>query len=532
MIKNLAFDDMAIDSGLKKIEDIILSDGISQLSGSEQKIIGILKGVSEVLDVVFMKQICPDILEIIGILEKEKSAVNEKRLRYIKFAKGPFDPLNGLKPFVTWDGMRNDIALYPEAITNEEIEEEVKKGILKADDVTSYYTLVLRDGGHLRVEKYSDFYREDLEKAAKLLISAAKESKDVSLKSYLDETAHAFLTNNYEKQQILWLGLDGNIEPTIGPYETYEDKKFGYKGFFESYICVKNAEETKKLELYAKYLPEIDLSLPISGDLNFERKNQSNSPIVVVDEIMFGGEANAGFVTSAFNLPNDESVRSIHGSKKVLMKNIIRFKFKFLSNPIAKRLLDESQIGLLDENAAFSFVLFHELSHGLGASEAVKEGQKIKVPVALKELFSHIEEARADITGLYCAEYFHKKGILKVRSMDSFYVSYLATNILRGMRMGLKEAHAMGQAIEYNYIKEHGGIFYDSKKGRFGIDFGKIKSAVTSLCKELNEIEAGGSYEKAKEITEKYCHLPEEVKKAYEEISDIPIEIFPFKSEE
>ncbi len=520
------FDDKAIKAGLAKLSFFELLEGKLDLTDSEAKVIGILEKVSDILDNVFMEQVCPATLGIV----KELEAKNEtEKLDFVYFNKSPWNVLDNLKPFVSGTGVCSDIGVYPEGLTQQELESSIATGTIDADSARSYYTAIRRRDGKLEAVDYSEEYKSKLNEASSLLEEASILADNESLKAYLKATSEALISNDYSKQQELWLALDSKIEPTIGPYETYEDRKFGYKGFFESYVSLLESKETDKLKSFASYLGEIDSEIPIEEGLKFKRKDQSRSPIVVVNEIYFGGEANAGFVTSAFNLPNDEKVRAVYGSKKVLMKNIIAKKFERLSKPVAGRILDTSLMKFLSQDATLYFVLFHELSHGLGASEVETENGFEPVAIRLKELFSHIEEARADVTGVYCAMHFYRLGMMESIEMEEFYVSYFTTNLLRGMRMGLKEAHAMGQAIEYNYLKENGSISYDQNTGRFKIEMARIESAIIKLVKELNTIEASGDYERAKRLTEKYCYYPKELEDAYKSIEDLPIEIMPIR---
>jgi hypothetical protein len=520
------FDDRAIKAGLAKLSFFEMLDGKPSLTDSEEKVVKALERVSDIMDNVFMEQICPATLDII----KELKSKNERdRLDFVYFNKSPWNVLDDLKPFVSGTGVCSDVHVYPEGLTSKELENAISDCTMDEDSARSYYTVVRRKDGKLKAIKYSEEYADMLKEASLVLEEAAGFADNESLKAYLKATAEALLSNDYTRQQELWLKLDSSIEPTIGPYETYEDRKFGYRGFFESYVSLLEKEETEKLKSFAAHLGEIDEAIPMEQGLKFKRKNQSNSPIVVVNEIYFGGEANAGFVTLAFNLPNDEKVRAVHGSKKVLMKNIITAKFEKLSKPIAERILDASQIKFLSKQATFYFVLFHELSHGLGAGEVETENGFQPVAISLKELFSHIEEARADVTGVYCAMNFYRLGMMEGIGMEDFYVSYFASNLLRGMRMGLKEAHAMGQAIEYNYLKENGGISYDKGTGKFRIEIEEIENAIIKLVEELNSIEASGDYGRAKRLTEKYCHYPKELEDAYKSIEDLPIEIMPIR---
>ena len=520
-----SFDDAAIETGLGRLAKARIGAGEYGLDENEKGIVKLLSKACKLIDEVYIEQVAPGANSVIAELSAQNDDASKRRLEFISWNKGFWDKLDGDRPFYGKEESGPGAAFYPKDAAKQEIERLLSDPVL-GKEAKECCTIIARKGGSLVPIKYSEAFDSKLAAASKLVSEAAALADNASLRDYLEKTAKALITNDYTEQQIAWLHLDSRIDPVIGPFETYEDKLFGLKAAFEAYVNVRDDAESAKLSSYSAYLKEIDDSIPISGSKNFSRKSQSFSPILVVNEICYGGEANAGYATSAYNLPNDESIRREHGSKKVLLKNIMDIKFENIAMPIAKELLSPEQLGMVDSDAGFKFVLFHELSHGLGPGEiSGADGTMTPVSERLRDLFSHLEEARADVTGVYCGIYLSNMGVLGKGFKEKLYVSYLVYNLLKGMRAGLNEAHAKGQSIQYNYLAKRGAIRFDG--GRFSVNFDRFEKTMLELVSELNGIQADGDYGRAKQFSEAYAFMPDEVKTSNSRIGHIPVDIIP-----
>ena len=171
-----------------------------------------------------------------------------------------------------------------------------------------------------------------------LLREAAQLTTEPTLKTFLTKRADAFLSNDYYDSDVAWMELKGAIEPTIGPYEVYEDELFNYKAAFEAFITVQDEAETAKLQKFGGELQDIENHLPIDPKYR-NPKLGALAPIVVVNEIFAAGDANRGVQTAAFNLPNDERVIREKGAKRVMLKNVQDAKFAKTLVPISKVVL-------------------------------------------------------------------------------------------------------------------------------------------------------------------------------------------------
>jgi hypothetical protein len=357
------------------------------------------------------------------------------------------------------------------------------------------------------------------------LREAAALTNNESLRSFLDKRADAFASNDYRDSDMAWMDLNGPIEVVIGPYEVYEDNLFNYKASFESFVTVVDAPESAKLAAYAHALPEMERNLPEPEQYkNLNRGTES--PIRVVQEIYTAGDARRGVQTAAFNLPNDEYVREKKGSKKVLLKNVMDAKFQKSGRPIALRVLDPSLVGMVTFDAYFNHTLFHELSHGLGPGYITQaNGERVEVRIPLKNLYSTIEECKADVLGVWNILYAQQHGLLTTFSEQQLFTTY-AGLMFRSTRFGVGEAHGRGTAVQWNWIREKGAVT-PASGGRFTVDFPKMRDAIRDLATELLTIEATGDFNRANALLEKYGRETDEMRAVDAKLSDIPVDIWP-----
>ncbi|HET9132470.1 MAG TPA: hypothetical protein VFO86_16060, partial [Terriglobia bacterium] len=342
---------------------------------------------------------------------------------------------------------------------------------------------------------------------------------------FLVKRAEAFASNDYYASDVAWMDLDAPIDVTIGPYETYADEMFGYKATYEAYVTLRDEAETVKLAGFSTHLQELEDHLPMEARYR-NPKLGAASPIRVVNEVYSSGEGNCGVQTAAFNLPNDERVVNEKGSKRTMLKNVQDAKFHKTLVPISKIVLDPSQLDRLSFDAFFTHILTHELMHGLGPHNITVDGRASTVRLQLKELYSAIEEAKADITGLWALQYLIDKGVVDRKLEQTLYVTYLAS-VFRSVRFGINEAHGRGMALQFNYMTDEGAFHYDDRTGKFRVDELKIKNAVTKLTSEILTIEAEGSFEKADAILGKYAVIRPAMRSALERLIDVPVDIEP-----
>lgn len=484
---------------------------------------------TKLMDSIYLRQVWSGNIALLHTLQAEHTPDATEKLHYFIINMGPWSKLDHDEPFIERVPNPKPPAAnyYPEEMTKDEFDAWMKTlPESEQQKATGFFYTVRRDaGGKLLLKPYNEEYKEFLEPAAKLLREAADLTDNASLKSFLAKRADAFLSNDYYESDVAWMDLDSPIEPTIGPYEVYMDELFNYKAAFEAFITLRNDEETNKLEKFSGYLQEIENNLPIESKYR-NPKLGALSPIRVVDEVFVGGESRAGVQTAAFNLPNDERVTREKGSKRVMLKNVQEAKFQKVLAPIAAVALDPSQQKLVSFEPFFTHILAHELMHGLGPHTIIAHGKQSTVRQEMKDLSSALEEAKADISGLFALQFLIDKGVLDKSFEERMYTTFLAS-IFRSVRFGTKDAHGKGVALQFNYLFDEGAYSYDEASGHFSVNFTKVKDAVRKLTGEIMTIQAEGSYDKAKALLGTYAIVRPPMQKVLDKLIDVPVDIEP-----
>ncbi|MFZ1288963.1 MAG: peptidase [Melioribacteraceae bacterium] len=496
------------------------------LDENQKIIVKKLYEAAKIIDEIFLEQVYSKNLEIKQRLLNSEEPLDKLKLAYFNINFGPFDRLDHNKPFIGTDEKPLGANFYPEDITKEEFENWIKNHPEDQKGFTSEFTVIKRDGNKLRSIPYFIYHREKLQKISQLLREAAEFADNQSLKNYLLLRAEAFETDDYFKSDMAWMDLkDHTIEVVIGPYEVYEDELYNYKASYECFLTIVDPEETKKLEAFSNYLTEMEANLPLSEEhKNFKRG--SDSPIVVVQEIFGAGDTKAGVQTLAFNLPNDENVRKLKGSKKVMLKNIHEAKFEKLLKPIAKTVLDNEQLKYVTFDGFFTHTLMHEMSHGIGPGFIKVNGKETEVKKELKETYSKIEECKADILGMFNNKLMIEKGILPVEFEKEMWITFLA-GVFRSVRFGINEAHGSGTAIIYNFLLEKGGYEFDEKTQKVKVNLEKIYPVLKELANKVLMIQATGNYDAAIQLISNYGKETNSIKILVKKLSNLPVDIKP-----
>ena len=502
---------------------------VSGLSKNDRQALDKMIEAARLLDPIYLRQVWSGNAALYKKLEANRTDMGEVLLYYFKINVGPWSRLDNNEAFI--EGVPPvkvpQGSFYPDDMTKEEFntwtqglsEEERQRAV-------GFFYVIRRDSnGKLKAVPYSEEYREFLEPAAKLLREAAALATNQTLKNFLNKRADAFTSNDYYASDVAWMELDAPLEVTIGPYETYEDEMFSYKAAFEAYVTLRDEAESQKLAKFSQYLQELENNLPIEPRYR-NPKLGAASPIRVVNEIYGSGEGNSGVQTAAYNLPNDERVVKEKGSKRVMLKNVQEAKFQKTLIPISKVVLEASQQADISFEAFFTHILAHELMHGLGPHNIKVEGRETTVRQQLKELYSSLEEAKADITGLWALQYLIDKGVVDRQMERSIYTTFLAS-AFRSVRFGITEAHGKGIALQFNYLMDEGAINVNERAGTFSINPAKVKDAVRKLTHDILTLQAEGSYEKAKAMLDKYATVRPQMQKALNQLSDVPVDIEP-----
>jgi hypothetical protein len=500
---------------------------VSALPGAERETLVRLIEAARVIDALFIRQRSPSNEAVLLALLADTTPLGRARLDYFLLNKGPWSELDEDRVFVPGAGPKPEGAhFYPPGSTRDEIDAWMKSlPGAERTAATGFFTTIRRaNGGKLTAVPYSMEYQGELAEMARLLREGAALTRQPTLKSFLEKRADAFLSNDYYASDIAWMELDASLEPTIGPYEVYEDEWFNFKAAFEAFIAVTDAEETRKLARFSQELQGLEDRLPIDPQLR-RAKLGGYSPIRVVNVVFSAGDGDHGVQTAAFNLPNDERVVAEKGSKRVLLRNFQQAKFDKVLQPIADIALAPPDRSLVAFGPFFTHILMHELMHGLGPQTIRVGGRDTTVRQELKELNGPLEEAKADISGLWALQTLMDKGVIDKAQERSMYVTFLASTF-RTLRFGLKESHAKGMALQVNHLIDQGAVKVTSD-GHFTLDLAKTKKAVTSLTHDIMTLQAHGDYAGVKKLLERMVVIRPQVQGVIDRLTGVPIDIAP-----
>ena len=500
------------------------------MSRQDRQALAKLVAAAHLIDDIFLTQYWSGDRALYAKLPKDTTPLGKARLRYFWINKGPWSALDDLRAFLP--GVPTAKAARRELLSGGHDQEGIR-GLgqdasrrSKKSRPKGFFSVIRRQGGRLHSIPFSEEYGADLLKLAGLLREAAALTPNASLKKFLNLRADAFLSNDYYASDVAWMDLDAPLDITIGPYETYNDELFGYKASYEAYINLRDDAESAKVQFFADHLQEIENNLPI--DPKFRNpKLGAQAPIRVVNQIIATGDGDHGVKTAAYNLPNDERVIQQKGSKRVMLKNVQEAKFKTILIPISKLVLPASAQADLSFDSFFTHILAHELTHGIGPHQITVGGRATTPRQELKDLYSALEEAKADVSGLFMLQYMFDHKLLPggPEIERKLYTSFLASTF-RTLRFGLHEAHGKGMALQFNYLREK-GAFLANPDGTFAVDFAKIKPAVRDLDHDLLTIEATGDYAAGKAMLDRLGKLTPELDRAIAKLTDIPTDIDP-----
>ncbi|PYR82064.1 MAG: hypothetical protein DMF87_02850 [Acidobacteria bacterium] len=504
-----------------------LTADVSKLPANERQALAKLVEAAKVMDTLFLRQVWAGNETMLLELLQDSSPLGHERLHYFMLNKGPWSRLDRFDAFVPGaPGKPEQANFYPADATKEQVEEWVST--LSAGQktaATGFYSTIRRNAeGKFIAVPYSYEYQGELAHAAALLREAAALTRQPTLKTFLEKRAQAFLTNDYYDSDVAWMELDASIEPTIGPYEVYEDEWFNYKAAFEAFITLRDEAESAKLARFGAELQEIENNLPI--DPKFRNpKLGALAPIRVVDVVFSAGDGNRGVQTAAYNLPNDERITAEKGAKRVMLKNTQDAKFAKVLLPISKIALAPKDHGSIDFDAFFTHILMHELMHGLGPHNITAGERPSTVRQELKETYSTIEEAKADISGLFALQFLVDRGKLEKKYEQTMYTTYLAS-MFRSIRFGLNEAHGRGVAMQLNYFLDKGGVTV-AQDGTFAVNPARIKQNIIDLTHDLMTMEAMGDYAAAKQMIATMAVNRPPTQRVLDRLTSVPVDIEP-----
>ena len=510
---------------MAKIRYFKITPDLSSLTENERRALSHCVRATRLMTDIYLEQAAYGNPEIYRELQRRSDKEGIDLLKYFKIHGSPWDSYNNNEPFVPGVGAKPQFgSFYPSDLTKKEWEAWLNAHPGDRDSFESAFTVIRRDNNSLKAVPYGEEYRDRLTEAAGELKSAAALLSSGALRSFLEMRATAFLSNDYFDSDMEWVDTDGYpFEVTIGPYEVYFDELLGLKASFEGFVAIPDKDATVALKRFTPLVPEFDWML--SEEFSFSPKGAA-IPLEVVSEVARGGDMTFGYMFVAYNLPNDRRVHDLKGSKKVFSITMMEAKFETLIRPVAERILKNQDLDCCSFDNRLLFVLGHELAHGLGPT-TVKDGDReVPFEVKLKDLHSCLEEAKADMLGMRLLNYFRKRGKIDDETMLGIIISEVAS-YFQGWRHGFTEAHARGHLVEYNWLKHHKAVRYDTASKTLDIDAERAIEAMELLSTEFLNLQVAGDYDKAKQFLEEWGKVPAEIPLIVESLNDLPTAVSP-----
>src|SRR3984885_10832092 len=499
-----------LDQRLAKFRRVEMPFHSASLSAGEVKLVEKLVDASRYLEEIYWRQMDPDGLTLYESLATSKNPRDETLRRYLWINASRFDLLDDNKPFVGTTAMPPGRGFYPQTLTREQIEQYVKAHPEKKDEIYGSFTVVRWHGNQLEGLPYHIAYISFLEPAAKDLREAAALSDDPAFANFLRLRADALLTDDYFKSDLAWLDLKNpKFDVIFAPDETYDDGLLGVKATYGAAVMIRNGEESRKLEMFQKYVADIQDALPLAAE-DRPSKHGLETPMEVMDTPFRAGDLNHGYQAVADNLPNDPRVHEQKGSKKLFFKNFMDARVNYIILPVARKLMEADQAAKVSGEGYLHSTIMHEICHGLGPAYARTADGKVDIRAAIGHAFSGLEEAKADVTGMFASQWLVDHGALPQERLAEYYTSYVG-DLFRAMRFGTEEAHGQAEMMEFNYLRERSAV-NRKLSGKYAIDYEKMPVAVADLAKELLEIEGTGDRVRGENWFKKYSTMPEELR--------------------
>jgi len=498
------------------------------LSARERRVVDEMIAACRDLENIFWRQNDPANIALYNSLAGATDPKLRDARRYLWINGSRYDLLNHNEPFIGNEPMPPGRSLLPKGLTRDEIEAYVKAHPTEKKSIYDERTVVeiaSRNPLRLKATPYHVKYEQWLVPAARHLRNAAAASDDKAFANYLRMRAAALLTDDYYPSDLAWVRLkDPKFDLIFAPYETYLDDLLGVKTSYGASVLVRNETESAKLAVFKKYVPDIQDALPLPAEDRPSKKGLE-SPMEVMDAPFRAGDLRHGYQAAADNLPNDPRIHEKVGSKKIFFKNFTDARVNYVILPVAKLIMRPDQAAKASGEGYLAAVMMHEICHGLGPAFARKDGQHVDIREAIGPAYSGLEEAKADVTGMFGLKWLVDRGALPKERLEEYYASYVA-GIFRTVRFGTAEAHGRAEMMEFNYLSENGAIAR-AASGRYVIDYAKMPATIAALAKELLEIEATGDRARAEAWFNKYDKMPAGLRSALDAASNVPVDIDP-----
>ena len=479
------------------------------------------------LERMYWRQSDPDGLALYRSLEHDTTPLARSVRRYLVINGSRWDLVDENKPFVGTMPMPPGHALYPADVTRAGIDAYVASHPASKAALYDPYTVVRHQGTDLVARPYHEVFTPFVIGAAAALRRAATLSDDAAFATFLRARATALATDDYYASDLLWIDLKNpKFDIIFAPYETYLDNLLGVKTSYGAAVLIRNEAESANLAKYQQWVPDIQEALPLA-EADRPSVRGHVTPMEVMDAPFRAGDLRHCYQAVADNLPNDPRIHKEKGTKKIFFKNFMDARVHEVILPLATRIMDPAQARQASAEGYMAGTVMHEMAHGLGPAFSHRGGKEVDIREAIGAAYPGLEEAKADIVGMFGLQWLIDRGVLSKDRTEEYYASYLA-GIFRTVRFGTGEAHGRAEMMEFNYLSEQGAVVQEN--GRYRVVYAVMPAAIARLAKELLDQEVAGDRSRTEAWLNKYDRMPPSLAQALAAATDVPVDVDPIFS--
>jgi hypothetical protein len=516
-----------LDKRIAQFKPVRMPFDASGLSDRERQMVEQLVAASRALESIYWRQTDPVGLALYKALASNETPAARSVRHYLFINGSRWDLVRENEPFVGTQKMPPGHYLYPTDLTRAAVDAYVKAHPDAKAALFDPYTVISRSGAALAGRKYHDAYAPFARAAADALRKAADLSPDAAFANFLRLRAEALLSDDYYASDVAWVDLKNpKVDVIFAPYETYLDDLLGVKTSYGAAVMIRNEPESRNLELYERWVPDIQEALPLAAADRPDVRGHA-TPMEVMDTPFRSGDLRHGYQAVADNLPNDPRIHAEKGTKKIFFKNFMDARVHEVILPLAAKVMDPAQAKQASAEGYLASTVMHEICHGLGPAFARRDGRQVSIREAMAGSYSGLEEAKADAVGMFALKWLVDKGVLKKERLEEYYASYVA-GIFRTIRFGTGEAHGRAEMMEFNYLSSQGAV--TTAGGRYRVEYAKMPAVIQALAQELLTQEATGDRARAEAWFTKYDVVPPALKKALDAAGEVPIDVDPIGS--
>ncbi len=530
---------------------------LRDLSDSEIQLVGHLVRAAEAMNAVYRDQVTSDTVKLAQVLnalipvaEGETKEALEAYRTMLHLQNGPWafvprknhtlsvsrkavaelaaragvgEAFNRVEKYLYQDiPLPDRVSFYPDDLTEEELEKLGEEGrrvnaVIERSHVGALLSV-------RNEEKYEAACQEAIDhlKAARAL------TENLSFQLYLDAKIEEMNSGSEEARRLAdyhWVRHDSPIDIVISTaVEVYLDNWKNAKGAASGNVTVLNREADALLKSLVGEVAYLEANAP------WTHRRESIDPeklpkLKFVDVVNWTGDYVTGPMTTiAQSLPNDEWVGKNIGTVNMVYRNTGKAVHGISGSLIAREFLPAEVVDRLGDKlfeAGQLHSALHEIGHTTGRQSDKAPGEPRDY---LEAEYSPLEEARAELFGMWSAEVLAEEGVLEKEVAEASHYSMLLS-MITALKFEPTQAHNQARNMMWHYFLDKGAITKVEQDGKthYGLNMETLFQVVSDMLKTVADIKATGDKDGAVKLRETYCYSDELKADVEERTKDSPL---------